>query len=186
MKIQNLLVCVMALLEFFMIASFAVPDEDVYSTLSDPSVTFTYSRLSEVEKQCRSLLSSASELKTDEDTRFRLMGGLSFRNGDWRQKTGGLPLMPFLDSGFPTTATSLPAALNMASFEVKDVSPVQHFQNTASVGGYLVIGISRESSFAHGFNPAPNFIRPGIYYVPSDVSNGFGLETCEPSIDVSV
>lgn len=144
-----------------MIASFAVPDEDVYRTLSDPSVTFTYSRLSEVEKQCRSLLSSASEMKTDEDTKFRLMGGLSFSNGDWEQKTGGVPLMPFFDSGLPTSTTSLPAALNLVSFEVKDVSPIQHFQNTVSVGGYLVIGKSRESSFVHGFNPEPNFIRPG-------------------------
>ncbi|KAF9680670.1 hypothetical protein SADUNF_Sadunf06G0145800 [Salix dunnii] len=215
MEIQNLLLCLMAVLEFFMIASFALPDEDVYSTLSDPSVTFTYNRLSEVEKQCRSLLSSASELKTDEDTKFRLMGELSFRNGDWGQKTGGVPLMPFLDSGFPTSSTSLPTALNMVSFEVKDVSPVQHFQNTVSVGGYLVIGISRESSFVHGFNPAPNFIRPGtsaltfafegVYaenggerslcllgkstltygigiYVPSNVSNGFGLETDQISL----
>lgn len=161
MKIQNLLLFLVALLEFFMIASFALPDDDVYRILSDPAVTFTYSRLSEVEKQCRSLLSSASELKTDEDTKFRLMGGLAFSNGDWEQKTGGVPLMPFFDSGLPTSSTSLPTALNLVSFEVKDVSQVQHFQNTVSVGGYLVIGISRESSFILGYNPAPNFIRPG-------------------------
>jgi hypothetical protein len=75
MKIQNLLLFLVALLEFFMIASFALPDDDVYRILSDPAVTFTYSRLSEVEKQCRSLLSSASELKTDEDKSLDLWEG---------------------------------------------------------------------------------------------------------------
>ncbi|KAJ6698616.1 FAMILY PROTEIN putative (DUF2921)-RELATED [Salix purpurea] len=179
-----------------MIASFAVPDEDVYSTLSDPSVTFTYSRLSEVEKQCRSLLSSASELKTDEDTKFRLMGGLSFRNGDWRQKTGGVPLMPFLDSGFPTSATSLPAALNMVSFEVKDVSPVQHFQNTATPNfirpGTSALTFSFEGVYAETeqnggerslclLGKSTLTYGTGIY-VPSDVSNGFGLETDQISL----
>ncbi|KAJ6406923.1 hypothetical protein OIU84_010440 [Salix udensis] len=162
----------MALLEFFMIASFAVPDEDVYSsTLSDPSVTFTYSRLSEVEKQCRSLLSSASELKTDEDTKLRLMGGLSFRNGDWRQKTGGVPLMPFLDSGFPTSATSLPAAFSKHG-ECWRLFGDRHIQRELD-GGERSLCLLGKSTLTYG---------TGIYYVPSDVSNGFGLETDQISL----
>ncbi|CAK7338233.1 unnamed protein product [Dovyalis caffra] len=213
MKIQTLLLGLSALLEFFMITGFALPDDDVYLTLSDPSAAFTYNRLSEVEKQCSSFLSSASELKPDEDTKYRLMGQLSFKNGDWEQKTGGMPLMPFSDSDLQTSSISLPTALKLVSFQVKNVSSVQHFQNTVSVGGYLVIGISRESSFAQGFNPSPNFIRPGtsaltlafegVYTeteqnggerhlcllgkstltsgiridVPSDVADGFGLQT---------
>ncbi|KAJ4832117.1 hypothetical protein Tsubulata_032534 [Turnera subulata] len=157
-----LLVGLLTLLDFSIIIIFATPDEDVFHELSDPKVVFTYSRLSEVEKHCASFLSSASELKPDDDnTGYTLMSRLSFGNGEWHQDSGGMPLMPYDDTGIPSFVRTLPSPLKLASFSVKDISSVQHFPNAVSLGGTLLIGITRESSVANGYISAPNVVRPG-------------------------
>ncbi|CAK9154439.1 unnamed protein product [Ilex paraguariensis] len=114
---------------------------------NEPSVVYTYNRFVEIEKQCSSFLSSASELKPDDSRGYRLKNELSFFDGDWEQEIGGAPLMPFDNSDMPRDSVSLTSLRKLVSFEVNDVNSVYQFKNTVSLNGVLSVGISRNGSF---------------------------------------
>ncbi|KAE8671409.1 putative Nodulation receptor kinase precursor [Hibiscus syriacus] len=116
-----------------------------YEMYPDSSLVFTYNRSTDIQKHCISFLASASELKPDENRGSRLKNELSFYLGDWEQETDDAPLIQFHEDG-TADANSL---LKLASFEVKDVNSIKQLNNTVSLGGFLSLGISKDSSFAY-------------------------------------
>ncbi|XVF84481.1 hypothetical protein PTKIN_Ptkin17bG0040400 [Pterospermum kingtungense] len=92
----------------------------------------------------------------------KLKNELSFYLGDWEQETDGEPpLMQLHDNGGPESINrSLTSLLKLVSFEVKDVNFVHLLENTVSLGGFLSLGISRNSSFAYGMGLEPG-MSPG-------------------------
>ena len=60
-----------------------------------PFIPHEYVRSADVKRQCRSVLSSATELTFDASRANALMPELTFVKGDWKQDDGGVPLMPF-------------------------------------------------------------------------------------------
>ena len=58
--------------------------EGMYSFDRSSHVTYKYDRMSEVQKQCASVLSASSELRYQYSV-TGMKGELSFANGDWRQ-----------------------------------------------------------------------------------------------------
>ncbi|WRX32165.1 Protein of unknown function DUF2921 - like 6 [Theobroma cacao] len=85
------------------ISSFASP-YDIYQTLADSSVVIAYDRSAGIEKHCSSFLTSASELKPDDNMGGRLKNELSFYLGDWEQENDGAPLMQLDDNGIPASS----------------------------------------------------------------------------------
>ncbi|KAK9923254.1 hypothetical protein M0R45_031684 [Rubus argutus] len=64
---------------------------------SETTVTYNYDRIDEVKKACGFALSSASELKAEDDRIYSMKKEPFFVNGDWRQEVGKDPIMPFDD-----------------------------------------------------------------------------------------
>ncbi|XVF34753.1 hypothetical protein REPUB_Repub18cG0086100 [Reevesia pubescens] len=105
MEILPLLLHVWTLLSLVMI-SFSALLWDL-ETPDNPSIVYTYNRFSEIEENCDSILSLASELRPDDDRGNRIKKKLSFLNGDWDQQSGGAPLMPFDDSDLQRNDTGI-------------------------------------------------------------------------------
>ncbi|KAJ4951574.1 hypothetical protein NE237_028406 [Protea cynaroides] len=126
-----------------------------------PSVTFKDGdRLDEVKRECKSFMSSASELKPDDNRVHRIKNELPFLNGDWVQEGGGAPLIPFVDINMPNSSSSthLPNKnsssstrhpLNLISFWVTGVDSAHPSQKVVGVTGMLYMGITRNGSFAY-------------------------------------
>ncbi|KAK3026109.1 hypothetical protein RJ639_040781 [Escallonia herrerae] len=111
-----------------------------------PSVAYKYDRIDEVKKECSFVLSSASELKPDDNRMYSIKEGLSFMNGDWWQEGNGAPLMPFDDRDLISSSDTR-SPLNLTSFWVTDVDRAHRSKNLVSVSGILQIGITIEGLF---------------------------------------
>lgn len=172
------------LIEFLVLISstFAAPyyPKEMYQPLTDSSSMFiAYNQSGDIEKHCSSFLTSASELKPDDNRGSWLKNELSFYLGDWDQETSdGEPLMLLDDNGSPDRSNqSLSSLLKLVSFEVKDVNSVQLLKNTVSLGGVLSLGLSRNSSFAYNRGLEPG-MRPGSS-VMGFIFEGVYMETEE-------
>ncbi|KAF8406996.1 hypothetical protein HHK36_006117 [Tetracentron sinense] len=127
-------------------------------TRDDPSVTYNYDRLDEVKKECGFVLSSASELKPDDNRVYSIRNELSFRNGDWDQEADGAPLMPFDDRDMVNNSTDLQSPLNLVSFTVLDVKLAHRSKNMVSVSGLLSLGITTNGPFSdRSYDISPQF-----------------------------
>ncbi|KAL6858900.1 hypothetical protein ACP4OV_017902 [Aristida adscensionis] len=139
-----------------------------------PFIPHDYTRFADVERLCRSVLSSAGELSVDADRARVVMQQLSLRNGDWSQDAGQAPLMPFLRGGAapPPVAAGAPQQhepVSLASFMLTHMDTAQRrgARPTAlNVSGFLSLTITGD----HCFPPAmevqprvsPDFVlRPG-------------------------
>lgn len=104
-----------------------------------PSPKISYDRLIEVRRNCKSVLSSASELNIDSISRDlrKAKKSLSFRNGDWSQPPGGdSPILPFRS----TNSSTKP--LNLVSFRVTDLDLPHRTKRYVGVNGVLLLAIS--------------------------------------------
>ncbi|MED6110965.1 hypothetical protein PIB30_047962 [Stylosanthes scabra] len=175
-SIRNLL----ALAHLFVILSLSASYIHNHHNLDGSSEIFTYyGPTAEIEKHCSSYLSLASKLSPDANRGIRIKRELSFSYGDWEQEDGNATLMPFNPSK-RFRHSSL--ALKLVSFKVVDVSSVQHYENTVSLGGIMSIGISGDgSSFADpypcSFEKRPGFSLlkiafEGVYLQSNDHENG--------------
>ncbi|KAI9159672.1 hypothetical protein LWI28_000816 [Acer negundo] len=122
-----------------------VPDVDS-EYKSESSVTYKYDRIDEVKKQCASVLSSATELKPEDNKIYSIKDELNVRYGDWFQDIGEAPIMPFDDREIPTNSSQTP--LNIASFWVTDIDRAHPSKKYVSVSGELLMGITLEMSYA--------------------------------------
>ncbi|CAA7013759.1 unnamed protein product [Microthlaspi erraticum] len=115
-----------------------------YRDESAPKIS--YDRIDEVKKKCKSVLSSASELKLDEISRDlrKAKKRLGFRYGDWNQDPGDSPILPF-DS---INSSSKP--LNLVSFKVTDLDLPHRTKKYIGVNGVLLLAITT-------FNELPSF-----------------------------
>lgn len=117
--------------------------------------TYKYDRITEVKKQCKSILSSASELKLGVDT-----ADLSFMSGDWGQDVGDAPIMPFDDRDI--SKDSLARPLQLVSFRVMNADGAHRANKFISVTGILMLGITSADSLAEPYENSLKFqILPG-------------------------
>ncbi|ERM97083.1 hypothetical protein AMTRI_Chr05g63980 [Amborella trichopoda] len=119
-----------------------------------------YDRYPEVQKECGSFISQASELKKDEhmEYKYTLRNELSFSEGDWVQKSGDAPLMPFgngktnLGSGndmgflFPQ---------KLASFSVGNIAPIDTRSRSMNISGSLQLAILNNTIISQGYSQSP-------------------------------
>uniref|UniRef100_A0A0D3GST2 RING-type E3 ubiquitin transferase n=1 Tax=Oryza barthii TaxID=65489 RepID=A0A0D3GST2_9ORYZ len=109
----------------------------------------SYLRFADVERQCRSVLTSASELADNAYRVKRVKRELSFEKGDWRQDAGTDPLVPF-DGGDAAEDGRRPPLdpLRLATFVVTHVDDddERRARNAVNVSGLLVLTISRTSA----------------------------------------
>ncbi|CAM0879929.1 unnamed protein product [Alopecurus aequalis] len=111
-----------------------------------PFMPHEYVRFADVKRQCRSVLSSASELKFDANRATALMPELSFVKGDWQQDVDdGAPLMPFDGTDVPVDgAASDP--MRLATFTLTHVDVVLRGKTALNVSGVLGIAVSRNGT----------------------------------------
>ncbi|KAG2304742.1 hypothetical protein Bca4012_063798 [Brassica carinata] len=106
----------------------------------EPSPKISYDRLTEVRRNCKSVLSSASELNIDPISRDlrKSKKNLSFRNGDWSQlPAGDSPILPF-----DTTNITSSKPLNLVSFRVTDLDLPHRTKRYVGVNGVLLLAIT--------------------------------------------
>lgn len=118
--------------------------------------TYNYDRIDEVRRQCTSVLSAASELRSGYDVVDGMKQDLSFVNGDWSQDGGKFPIMPF-DAGksFGTLPSEGRTPVKLVSFWVTDIDHAHRMTKSIPVNGFLIMGITRDASFvdnAYGGN----------------------------------
>ncbi|KAL3005184.1 hypothetical protein AAZX31_08G205900 [Glycine max] len=120
----------------------------MYSFDRNTHVTYKYDRMSEVQKQCASVLSASSELRYQYSV-TGMKGELSFVNGDWKQDGGKFPIMPFdaNKSPGPGTLSEDRAPLNLVSFWVSDVDHDHRLKKLIPINGFMVMGITRDGNF---------------------------------------
>lgn len=123
-------------------------NRDAFSdSREEHSVTYTYDRFDEVNKECAFVLASAPELKPDDNRMYGIKEELSFMNGDWWQEVNGAPLIPFDDKYVTDNTSSVQSQLNLFSFWVTDVDRSHTSKKSVSVSGVLHMGITLEGLF---------------------------------------
>ncbi|MCL7029382.1 hypothetical protein MKW94_012887 [Papaver nudicaule] len=157
----------------FFFFSFANSYSDLFDRdpPSPPPIQYNYDRLDdEVRKECRSVLSSASKLETDDDDLiYKVKNGFSFMNGDWVQESdaAAAPLLPFDGSDMPKNSHVTESPLKLISFEVTDVDSTRRSKKWIAISGTLSMGISRNTTVGqYSGRPTPYFgIIPGDTYI---------------------
>lgn len=132
--------------------------EGMYSFDRDSHATYKYDRMSEVQKQCASVLSASSELRYEYSV-TGMKGELSFVNGDWRQDGRKFPIMPFDAKKSTATVSEYRDPLNLVSFWVSDVDHDHRLKKSIPINGFMVMGITRDGNFANLANDGnPEFV----------------------------
>uniref|UniRef100_A0ACD5VE48 Uncharacterized protein n=1 Tax=Avena sativa TaxID=4498 RepID=A0ACD5VE48_AVESA len=105
-----------------------------------------YVRFADVKRQCRSVLSSASDLSFDANRATALMPELSFVKGDWEQDaTDGAPLMPFDGSDVPDGGAA-DDPMRLATFMLTHVDVALRGRTALNVSGVLGVAVSRNGT----------------------------------------
>ncbi|KAG8379881.1 hypothetical protein BUALT_Bualt07G0135400 [Buddleja alternifolia] len=149
------------------------------------TVSYKYDRINEVNKQCKFVLDSATELKPDDNRLYTIKEELSFINGDWWQDLNnlGAPLMPFDDRELSKSSMDLKSPMMLVSFWVTDVDRRHHSKNSIFVSGIFQLGITLEGLFSdkpydesHRFDIWPGHSQLSInfqgIYTESDKNHG--------------
>ncbi|XP_057734982.1 uncharacterized protein LOC130950487 [Arachis stenosperma] len=147
--------CVCCHLFFIGVANSYFP-EDAYNFERNSHPTYSYDRISEVQKQCASVLSASSELRSDYSAVTGMKGELSFVNGDWMQNEGKFPIMPFDAGKSPGSLAGDRSPLKLVSFWVTDVDHAHRLKKSVPINGFMMMGITRDGSFLdsnYGGNP---------------------------------
>jgi hypothetical protein len=110
-----------------------------------PFIPHEYVRSADVKRQCRSVLSSATELTFDANRANALMPELTFVKGDWKQDDGGVPLMPF-DGTDVSGDNAAPDPLRLASFMLTHVDVGRRGKTALNVSGVLGVAVSRNGT----------------------------------------
>ncbi|XP_020227447.1 uncharacterized protein LOC109808741 [Cajanus cajan] len=132
--------------------------EGMYSFDRNSHATYKYDRMSEVRKQCASVLSASSELRYEYSGVIGMKEELSFVNGDWRQNGGKFPIMPFDAAKSPGTLSEDHSPLNLVSFWVSDVDYDHRLKKSIPINGFMVMGITRDGNFVDKtFDGNPEF-----------------------------
>ncbi|XP_025817838.1 uncharacterized protein LOC112894368 [Panicum hallii] len=108
-----------------------------------PFIPHEYDRFADVKRQCRSVLSSVSELTFDANRANALLPELTFVKGDWKQDADGAPLMPFDGTD---AADGAPDPLPLASFTLTHVDVGRRGRTALNVSGVLGVAISRNGT----------------------------------------
>ncbi|KAJ3694176.1 hypothetical protein LUZ60_009656 [Juncus effusus] len=124
-----------------------MPQPDMLGSVfqTDPSITHDYSRFSQVQTECGSILSSSVDLQFDPNRMHGLKPQLSFLKGDWSQNYGNAPLMPFDKSGVKPDS-NLPDPLPLSTFLLTHIDLTTHSRTALNVSGALGIGISENGT----------------------------------------
>ncbi|CBI36230.3 unnamed protein product, partial [Vitis vinifera] len=159
-------VCGLLMVLFFSCSNSSLYGEE-FDLRNEPSVTYKYDRIDEVKKACGFVLSSASELKPDDNRVYSIKKELPFVNGDWVQDAGGLPLMPYVVRKSWDNSSDFHTPMNLVSFWVTDVDTTRRLKNSVSVSGLLTLGITLENSFVEKIYGPQFQVWPGTTMLPS-------------------
>ncbi|XP_019099494.1 PREDICTED: uncharacterized protein LOC109132300 isoform X2 [Camelina sativa] len=129
------------------IASFSeLESAPVFESIGDESSSsapkISYDRINEVKRKCKSVLSSASELKLEDLSMAprKSKKRLSFRYGDWNQDSGDSPILPFDSTNTPKNSSTKP--MNLVSFSVTDLDLPHRTKRYVGVNGVLLLAIT--------------------------------------------
>lgn len=132
--------------------------EDLVKAKSEYTVTPSYDRIDEVKKHCASVLSSATELKPQDNRVYRIKEDIFFLNGDWRQDIGKAPIIPYVDrESYGSNSSDAKKPLNLVSFWVNDVDHTSRSKISINVNGFLVMGITLDSFGDRPYEGSPQF-----------------------------
>ncbi|XVF24876.1 hypothetical protein REPUB_Repub13aG0165100 [Reevesia pubescens] len=158
MRSSYLVVVVCMMYEMFIIGlTNYVPEiEFEFKKESSAEVEHNYERIGEVKKHCKSVLSSASEFKAEDNRIADIKEELNFGYGDWRQDVGDAPIMPFDDRDIPKNSSQAPSKIS--SFWISNVDHAHQTKKSVSVSGILMMGITLDTSFAERpYEGSPRF-----------------------------
>ncbi|KAK9101863.1 hypothetical protein Sjap_019117 [Stephania japonica] len=145
----------------------------------DQSMVHSYDRLDEVKKECKSVLSVASDFASDDNRNrvYKVKNELNFVNGDWEQESGGAPLIPFDDRDMSKRESGKRLPVKLVSFWVTDVDEGRRYRNAFPVNGMLSLGITRNGTFSYRpYENPPHFqVWPGTTQL-SILFQGFYIE----------
>lgn len=148
---------------------FGVIEAESRDESTNVTPSYNYERFDEVEKKCKFVLSSASELSSDTSRFLRMKEQLQFVNGDWRQDEGKYPLMPFNNGSYVFSkrryymdhvngsASVETSPLKLISFWVMDIDPAHQTKKSVSVSGLLSMGITLDGTFEQWSSEHPRF-----------------------------
>uniref|UniRef100_A0A2P2IRG4 RING-type E3 ubiquitin transferase n=1 Tax=Rhizophora mucronata TaxID=61149 RepID=A0A2P2IRG4_RHIMU len=135
-----------------------MPDSFSFGATGVSSGTYSYDRIDEVKKHCASVISSATELKPDDNRMSNIKENLNFVNGDWRQDPGKAPILPYLHRENQSSNLLHPLTpLTLASFWVSDVDHVHRSKKLVDLNGLLVMGITLNSFGEKIYDRNPQF-----------------------------
>ncbi|KAF8670576.1 hypothetical protein HU200_050602 [Digitaria exilis] len=129
-----------------------------------------YTHFADVERHCKAVLSSATELRADGDFGRGRMHQLSFRDGDWSQDAGQAPLFPFhgtyADAAGVSPDPELLEAVHLASFMLTHMDTVPGARTAFNISGLITFTITRNCCCSYT-EPRPRVspefeLRPGI------------------------
>lgn len=141
--------CFLCVLLVIVVADSQLPEE-MYRFDNDKRshVSYKYDRIDEVQKQCVSVLASASELRLGYSGVVGMKREFSFVNGDWVQEDGKFPIMPFDDGDSPGMLSGdRSSPMKLASFRVTDVDHAHRLKKSIPINGFMAMGITRDGSF---------------------------------------
>ncbi|KAG7600372.1 hypothetical protein ISN44_As06g044820 [Arabidopsis suecica] len=159
----NLLLLIFLSFGFFsslVIASFSEMEpipvfESIGEHRDESSPKISYDRINEVKRKCKSVLSSASELKLEDISRAprKSKKNLGFQYGDWDQDSGDSPILPFDSTNTLRNSSTKP--MNLVSFSVTDLDLPHRTKKYIGVNGVLLLAITM-------FNELPSLRSYGI------------------------
>ncbi|KAI4355697.1 hypothetical protein L6164_004445 [Bauhinia variegata] len=120
--------------------------------------TYKYDRIDEVKSECASVLSAASELKSDFGGVSSMREELSFVNGDWSQAGNKFPIIPFKAGTSSDSLSEDLAPVKLVSFWVTDVDRAHQLKKSVPINGFFVLGITQGRTFAENvYDGNPDF-----------------------------
>lgn len=133
-----------------------------------------YSRFSEVQRECTSVLSSPSLVSLDDSVAENIPREMDL-HGEWAQDSNHAPLMP-MDMGPHGNASGVPRTMFLAYFRVVvDVDEVARSQTAINMSGTLTLSIFEYENWLKGDFPSNLEIAFEGVYSESDEAGGESL-----------
>ncbi|KAG0461508.1 hypothetical protein HPP92_021805 [Vanilla planifolia] len=144
MEFHTISSCLFLSLWFFcpVVSSYKFAKFGPAAEVEDPYATHYYTRFAEVEKACKPVISSASNLEFDDNRANSVKTELSFVMGDWREDSGESPILPFNGNDVLRNSSEVSEPIYLATFTLMHFDPLSHGSNARNVSGALALGIS--------------------------------------------
>lgn len=139
---------VLAILMVLLISALSFSDFEPTEEHEEVKSICKFKRLTEVERECKPILSVSSKMKLGNDKIYGMAKDLSFQNVDWVQEAGSAPLMPFDESDMPKNFPGIGSTLKLASFWLMGMDFNRQADDVLGICGILSIGIMRNRTLS--------------------------------------